>query len=52
MIKRKKSAEIPFNMHRFYVIAKKFSGGDTPGTPSKDWPLASRWALRARLVKT
>ena len=36
----------------FNVTFKKFSGDDTPGTPSKDRPMADRRALRARFVKT
>ena len=52
MIKRKKSAKIPFNMHRFNCNLKKFSGVTPPGTPSKDRPSAGRRALRARFVKT
>ena len=36
----------------FNVTFKKFSGVDSPGTPSKDRPFAGRRALYARFVKT
>ena len=36
----------------FNITFKKFSGGDTLGTSSKDRPSASRRALRTRFVKT
>ena len=52
IIKRKNLLKSLLICINFNVIFKKFSGGDTSRTPSKDRPSADRQARNARFVKT